>query len=402
VVPIRFPERRAHEDDVTQWPQPFVREAVVVAVLLLVAEPEAPQGVARRRRRDSNAVAQIDDVAVRASAAVCDPCAAACPHDRLDRRDEAAGGDLQLDPVRGRIVDIRLPVGHHDDFRTGQLVCERLPQRVGAPIDLGGIDRASRLVELAQQEARPPAEHRRIDVDEPAISPGFRLLEGATRQLQPSPYHQQGDDRCERCPDERDAGKRDDDPNSRLLTTLLGERQIVQQNEMPAGISYGDRERPHNQPSVIRNEGRKAAACGPRRLLAGEGRGHQLAVKAEPAFLVAEPYRVETLVECEASEQIVDARPRVDRQKIGQLIAHRVEDERRAQLDVAARPLLDEGAGKRRDRDDRRSKQHERDCPITNYHSHGGPRRSAPLAATTHSILSDWAIRALSAFTIKA
>jgi hypothetical protein len=37
--------------------------------------------------------------------------------------------------------------------------------------------------------------------------------------------------------------------------------------------------------------------------------------------------------------------------------------------------LLDEGAGKRRDRDDRRSKQHERDGPKTKYDAHGDPRR---------------------------
>src|SRR5262249_48488429 len=115
--------------------------------------------------------------------------------------------------------------------------------------------------------------------------------------------------------------------------------------------------------------------------------------------LVAKPDRVETLVECEAGEQIVDPRPRVDRQKIGQLITNRVEDERRAQLDVAARPLLDESAGKRRDRDDRRRKEPARGVPKTKYDAHCDPRRWAPLAATIHPILSDRAIRALSAFT---
>src|SRR5262245_25437569 len=34
LVPVRLPECRAHEHDVTQWPHPFVGKAVVIADLL--------------------------------------------------------------------------------------------------------------------------------------------------------------------------------------------------------------------------------------------------------------------------------------------------------------------------------------------------------------------------------
>ena len=79
-----------HEGHVAERPQALVGEAVIVAVLLLVAQPDAAQDVARMFRRHADAVEPVDGFPVGGAAAVGDPGAAAGAHDRLDRRNQSA------------------------------------------------------------------------------------------------------------------------------------------------------------------------------------------------------------------------------------------------------------------------------------------------------------------------
>src|SRR5512140_720971 len=80
------------------------------------AETLAPaQGVLRMARRDRDAVVRIDDVAVGVAAAVCDPYAAAHPHDRLERRDHAAHGALADDLFAFQPMNVRFAVGDDDE-----------------------------------------------------------------------------------------------------------------------------------------------------------------------------------------------------------------------------------------------------------------------------------------------
>ena len=54
-----------------------------------------------------------------------DPGAAAGAHHRLDRGDEAACRDLQLDLSVLAIVDVRLAVGDHQHLGAGQLLLKQ-------------------------------------------------------------------------------------------------------------------------------------------------------------------------------------------------------------------------------------------------------------------------------------
>ena len=62
--PVAFAKCRPDEGDVAERPEPFVGEAVIVAVLLLVGEPDAPQRIGRARRRHAQAVVAVDGLAV--------------------------------------------------------------------------------------------------------------------------------------------------------------------------------------------------------------------------------------------------------------------------------------------------------------------------------------------------
>ena len=90
VLPVRFAEHRPHVGDVAQRPHALVGEAVVVALLLLGAEPDAAQQVLVVPGRHADAVVRVDHLAVGAAAAVRDPGARAGAHHRLDRGHQAA------------------------------------------------------------------------------------------------------------------------------------------------------------------------------------------------------------------------------------------------------------------------------------------------------------------------
>ena len=64
LLPVRFAEHRPHMRDVAQGPKPFVRKAVVIALLFLGTQPKAPQGVARAVGWHRHMVFGIDGLAV--------------------------------------------------------------------------------------------------------------------------------------------------------------------------------------------------------------------------------------------------------------------------------------------------------------------------------------------------
>ena len=80
-----------------------------------------------------------------------DPGAAAGAHHRLQRRDQAAGRDLQVDLAVLAIVDVRLAVGDHDHLGAGQLLLKQGAQRSGRPFDLDAFGVTALDIELAQQ-----------------------------------------------------------------------------------------------------------------------------------------------------------------------------------------------------------------------------------------------------------
>ena len=114
VRPVVGPEHRARVHDVAQRPQPLVREAGVVPLLLLLREPHPPERVARIVDRHADAAAAVHGLPVGVAAAVRDPDTAARAHHGIHRGHEPAGRSLGVDLAAAPHVAHRLAVRHHD------------------------------------------------------------------------------------------------------------------------------------------------------------------------------------------------------------------------------------------------------------------------------------------------
>src|SRR5262249_24261499 len=101
---------RADENLAAQRPDSRVREAVVVAVFLLLGEPDPPQRVALVFGRHGQVILVIDRPAICSAAAVSDPNSAAGAHDRLERGYHAAGRRSALDVAVHVIMLVRLAI----------------------------------------------------------------------------------------------------------------------------------------------------------------------------------------------------------------------------------------------------------------------------------------------------
>ena len=150
-MPVAGPKHRPHVRDVAQRPQAFVGEAVVVALLLRLGQPDPPQGVARRPGRHLHTIVLVDDIAVGGAAALRDPGAGAGSHHRLHRGHQPAGGPVAGDAVVAVLVDVGLAIGDDDDLVGRKIVPEQRAQPLGAPLrDRLGLF-AARAVDLPQQ-----------------------------------------------------------------------------------------------------------------------------------------------------------------------------------------------------------------------------------------------------------
>ncbi len=191
VLEVRRAERRPHMRDVAERPQALVREAAVVAGLLLGRQPDAAQLVGGRVRRHGDAVEFVDGDAVRGAAAMCDPDPGACAHHGLERSDEAARGPLDADAVRRLHVDVRLAVADHDDLVAPQLAFQDRAQRFGRPRELRLVPRAvlalragaRARVRRARAGAAPARRRRSRDARVPrhAAAPAIPAPSRATR-----------------------------------------------------------------------------------------------------------------------------------------------------------------------------------------------------------------------------
>ena len=151
LIPVGGAERRPHVGDVAQRPQPFVGEAVVVALRCSARQPQAADPVRRIVGRHGDAVVAIDDLAIGAAAAVRDPRAGAGAHHRLERGDEAAGRLLHVNPLRRLDVDVRLAIGDDDDVVAAHLAAQHRAQRLLRPALLAFVGRPELVLQLAQQ-----------------------------------------------------------------------------------------------------------------------------------------------------------------------------------------------------------------------------------------------------------
>ena len=131
--PVAGVEDRPREDDVAEGPQPAVGQAVVIALLLLLGQPDPAQGVSGVLGRDPDPVVGVDRQAIGVARAVRHPGPAAGEHHRVERRRHPAGGAHALDDVADVAVDVGLAVGDDDEPLPPQSRVDEFVQRVSVP-----------------------------------------------------------------------------------------------------------------------------------------------------------------------------------------------------------------------------------------------------------------------------
>src|SRR5262245_7648319 len=76
-LPIRGAKNGTRVSDMAEGPNSFVRETIVVALLIFLREPDAPQRVVRMIRWNSHVVFCVDHLTIRIRRPMGDPCAVA-------------------------------------------------------------------------------------------------------------------------------------------------------------------------------------------------------------------------------------------------------------------------------------------------------------------------------------
>ena len=134
VGPVLGAEHRARVRDVAERPQPLVGEAVVVALLFLLGEPDAPQQVGAPRRAAPGSRSLMSTVSRSAEPL---PCATQTPeHARITGSSAVtrplAGWSTLIAVVRLH-VHVRLAVGEDHDALALQELAQRRAQAGRAP-----------------------------------------------------------------------------------------------------------------------------------------------------------------------------------------------------------------------------------------------------------------------------
>ena len=135
-------------------PETLVGEAVVVPVLLLLAQPYAPERVGRRVGGTAIRSCASTVSLIGRPAPVSDPRTSTCPHDRFESGDQSAGGYLHLDAAGGAVVDVRLAVRYDQHLGIGKFLPEQNPQRLRRPFDLDALRQRWRTLQLAHHVAQ--------------------------------------------------------------------------------------------------------------------------------------------------------------------------------------------------------------------------------------------------------
>ena len=140
-LPVALAEHRPHVRDVAQRPEAFVGEAVVVALLLLLGQPDAGAACTRPARA---APARGRARRPTARSALPLPCAIQVPEQA-----RITGSTAVTRPLAGRrttdaaarpsvVVDVGLAVGDDDDLVAAQLRAQQRAQALGVPAGARG------------------------------------------------------------------------------------------------------------------------------------------------------------------------------------------------------------------------------------------------------------------------
>ena len=133
-------ELRPRMREVAQRPQPFVGEAIVIAALLFLGQPDAPQQVAvvdRGTWWHAQVTRRVRRLAIGRAAAMRDPHARTGAHHRLNRRHQTAGRMQHLDVALAvAVVDVRLAIGEQQHALALHILLQDLAQARWTPASL--------------------------------------------------------------------------------------------------------------------------------------------------------------------------------------------------------------------------------------------------------------------------
>ena len=115
--------------------KPFVRKAVVVALLLFLGEPDAADVIGLFAGRHADVILAVHRFAIGVAAAVRDPDSGAGAHHRFERGHQAAGGMLDFDAAVGRVlVDVGFAIRQNDNLLAVQMAVQGLLQPFRGPL----------------------------------------------------------------------------------------------------------------------------------------------------------------------------------------------------------------------------------------------------------------------------
>jgi hypothetical protein len=120
-LPERRPELEVLDEHVTERPQRAIREAVVVALDVVVIQPDAPERVRLLVGWHADAADVIRRVTVRRPGAPRHPRPVDSPHRRVERRNEAPRRLPHLHAVHAAHVLVGLAVGDEDELAVAEV-----------------------------------------------------------------------------------------------------------------------------------------------------------------------------------------------------------------------------------------------------------------------------------------
>ncbi len=227
---------------VAERPQPFVREAVVVALLFFLGEPHTPNQIRFFAGRHQYVIFAIDRIAIGGAAAVSHPDTGTGAHHGLERGHESARRVLNFHrSFAGVLMNVGFAVGEDDHLLAVKIPVEALLQALRGPL-------AGRIVAIVRHPADQFA-----DVAENGLKLAAVLAATAQQAAQfaaPVIARSLGrpDGHTERSKAENAEG--DDQKSARLRFAAIDETEIVQENCKAEFLPLvGDRHDAHMHPA---------------------------------------------------------------------------------------------------------------------------------------------------------
>ena len=360
VLPVGAAEHGPHVRDVAQRPDPFVGEAVVVAFLLLLRQPDAAQRVRRIAGRHADVVARIDGFAIGRAAAVRDPRSRARAHHRFDRGDEPAGRPAHHGAVRPGLVDVRLAVRDDDDLVAGELLAQQLAQRVRRPVQRHVVVQALLALDVAQHLAQVADQRRELGRGGGRRRAQRLVAQHIAHAGDPAAQADLRDQHRDAGDDEPGHHEQSDHPEARVRAAPLHEAHVVNDEQPPEFLAVA-RDRPHRDVQRLVGQHARSARVG--HPIAAERRRPRLGVHDELSVGQAQAEPVQAFVADRALEALFDRRVVARDQRRRDRVVDRVAHQLRPDLDVADEPArgqrIDPGNDEERHQEQRDGQRHD-------------------------------------------